>query len=49
MGTLCARGKELHDRFEVYVGPACIVVDDLLLAVRDELFVLCFGDECHLV
>jgi hypothetical protein len=39
--------KEFHDGFEVDVGMPCIVVDDLLLAVGEELFGLRFGEECH--
>jgi hypothetical protein len=39
--------EEFHDGFEVDIGMAGIVVDDLLLAVGEELFGLFLREECH--
>jgi hypothetical protein len=37
-----------REEFEVNVGVARVVVDDLLMAVSDELFRLSLSEECHL-
>jgi hypothetical protein len=42
---LCVGREELYDRLEVDVGLPVVHADDLLLAVGDELFGLCFGEE----
>jgi hypothetical protein len=39
--------EELDDGYEVDVGLFAVHADDLRLAVGDELFGLCFGEECH--
>ena len=46
-GALRIRREELDDGFEVDVGLFVVHADDLRLAVSDELFGLCFGEECH--
>ena len=48
-GALRVGREELHNGFEVDVGLLVVHADDLRLAVGDELFCLCFGEECHFV
>ncbi len=40
--------EELDDRCEVDVGLFAVHADDLRLAVGDELFGLCLGEDCHM-
>jgi len=47
-GALRVRSEEFHDGGEVDVGLFAVHAGDLRLAIGDELFGLCFGEECHL-
>ncbi len=46
-GALRVGREELDDGSEVDVGLLVVHADNLGLAVGDELFGLCFGEECH--
>jgi hypothetical protein len=47
-GALRVGREEFDDWIEVDVGLPVVHADDLRLAVGDELFGLCFGEQCHL-